>query len=156
MNTLFFTVQNRRSLLTTRLVYGLEGMKYIIQIYEGEINGHGEKERLPEEFQYEFEQEMLKHIHELREKWWTQRDLPPEVHQPSFLRGDESDAQLGLKFEWERTLIRKTKSSVIYDRMKNVDAVRRLLGQSSMTATSAYLEISDESALDLVNKINIW
>ena len=59
MNTLIFTVQNRRSLLTTRLVYGLEGMKYIIQVYEGEINGHGEKERLPEEFQYEFEQEMF-------------------------------------------------------------------------------------------------
>ena len=62
MNTLFFTVQNRRSLLTTLLVYGLEGMKYIIQIYEGEINGHGEKERLPEEFQYEFEQEMFQNI----------------------------------------------------------------------------------------------
>ena len=44
--------------------------------------------------------------------------------------------------------IRKTKSSVIYDRTKNVDAVRRLLGQSSVTATSAYLGISDESALD--------
>ena len=87
----------------SRVHYGLEGMKYIIQIYEGEINGHGEKERLPEEFQYEFEQEMLKHIHdlknELREKGWTQRDLPPEVHQPSFLRGDESDAQLGFRFE---------------------------------------------------------
>ena len=72
MKTLFFAVQNRRSLLTTRQVYGLEGMKYIIQIYEGEINGHGEKERLPEEFQYEFEQEMLKHVHDfkndLREK----------------------------------------------------------------------------------------
>ena len=84
MKTLFFTVQNRRSLPTTRLVCGLEGMKYIIQVYEGEINVHGEKERLPEEFQYEFEQEMLKHIHELRnelkEKGWIQRDLPPEVH----------------------------------------------------------------------------
>ena len=45
--------------------------------------------------------------------------------------------------------MRKTKSSVIYDRTKNVDAVRRLLGQSSVTATSAYLGISDESALDL-------
>ena len=91
MKTLFFTFQNRRSLLTTRLVYGLKGMKYIIQIYEGEINGHGEKERLPEEFQYEFEQVMLKHIHELknelREKGRTQRDLPQEVFQPSFLRG---------------------------------------------------------------------
>ena len=92
MNTLFFTFQNRRSLLTTRLVYGLEGMKYIIQIYEEEINGRGEKERLPEEFQYEFEQEMLKHIHdlkkELREKGWTLRDLPTEFYHPSFLRSD--------------------------------------------------------------------
>ena len=66
MNTVFFTVQNRRSLLTTRLVYGLEGMKYIIQVYEGEINGHGEKKSLPTEYQYEFEQEMLKHVHDLR------------------------------------------------------------------------------------------
>ena len=103
MNQLFFTTQNRRSIKTLRLHYGLEGMKYIIQMYEGEINGHGEKEGLPTEYQYEFEQEMLKHIHdlkkELREKGWTQRDLPPEVHQPSFLRGDESDAQLGFKFE---------------------------------------------------------
>ena len=66
MNTLFFTLQNKRSLLTTRLVYGLEGMKYIIQIYEGKINGHGEKEGLPTEYQYEFEQEILKHAHDLK------------------------------------------------------------------------------------------
>ena len=51
--------------------------------------------------------------------------------------------------------MRKTKSSVIYDRTKNVDAVRRLLGQSSVTASSAYLGISDESALDLARTINI-
>ena len=41
-------------------------MKYIIQVYEGEINGHGEKEGLPTEYQYEFEQEMLKHVHDLK------------------------------------------------------------------------------------------
>ena len=84
MNTLFFTVHNRRSLLTTRLVYGLEGKKYINQIYEEEINVHGEKEGLHTEYQYEFEQEMLKHVHDLksdlREKGWNQKDLPPEVH----------------------------------------------------------------------------
>ncbi len=60
-------------------------MKFIIQIYEGEINGHGEKEGLLTEFQYEVEQEMLKHIHdlrnELREKGWMQRDSSPEVSQ---------------------------------------------------------------------------
>ena len=105
MKTLFFTVQNRRSLLTTRLVYGLEGMKYIIQIYEGEINGHGEKERLPEEFQYEFEQEMLKQVHELRnelrEKGWWERENP-EVSQTSFLRSENSDGQL--VFDYEKNL----------------------------------------------------
>jgi len=45
---------------------------------------------------------MLKQVHdlknELREKGWTQIDLPPEFHQPFFLRGDESDAELGFKF----------------------------------------------------------
>jgi len=49
-------------------------MKYIIQLYEGEINGHEEKEGPPTEYQYEFEQEMLKHVHDLkkdlREKGW--------------------------------------------------------------------------------------
>ena len=57
--TLFFTYQHRRSTKTFRLHCGLEGMKYIIQVYEGEINGHGENEGLPTEYQYEFEQEML-------------------------------------------------------------------------------------------------
>ena len=102
MNTLFFTVRNRRSILTTRLVYGLEGMKYIIQIYEGEINGHGEKVRLPDEFQYKFEQKMLKHVHDLkndlRENGWWERDSP-DISQTSFLRSENSDVQLGFEFE---------------------------------------------------------
>ena len=76
MKNLSLTHQHRRSTKTLRLQYGLEGMKYIIQIYEGEINGHGEKEGLPTEYQYEFEQEMLNHIFELRndlrEKGWEE------------------------------------------------------------------------------------
>ena len=100
--TFFFTHQHRRSTKTLRLQYGLEGMKYIIQVYEGEINGHGEKEGLPTEYQYEFEQEMLKHVHdlknEIREKGWFQRGIP-EVSQTSFLRSEDSDAELGFKFE---------------------------------------------------------
>ena len=102
MNQLFFTTRNRRSLKTLRLHYGLEGMKYIIQMYEGEINGHGEKEGLPNEYQYEFEQEILKHVHDLkkdlRAKGWWERDSP-EVSQISFLRSEDSDAELGFKFE---------------------------------------------------------
>ena len=80
MKTLFFTHQHRRSTKTPRLNYGLEGMKYIIQVYEGEINGHGEKEGLPTEYRNEFEQEMLKHFHDLkndlREKGWWERYSP--------------------------------------------------------------------------------
>ena len=43
----------------------------------------------------------------------------------------------------------------------NVDAVRRLLGQSSVTATSAYLGVSDNSALELAQvyqhiKVFMW
>ena len=62
----------------------------------------GYKEDCPSRMRF-FKKEMLKHIHELRielrEKGWNQRDLPPEVSQTSFLRGDESDAQMGFKFE---------------------------------------------------------
>ena len=72
-------------------------MKYIIQMYEGEINGHGEKESLPTEYQYEFEQEMLKHVHDLkkdlREKGWWER-LSPEVFLTSFMRSEEMECSM--------------------------------------------------------------
>ena len=102
MNSLFFSIQHRRSLHTLRIHFGMKRMKYIVQIYEGEINGHGEREGLPSEYQYEFEQEMLNHIHklqqELSEKGWSQKESP-EVFQTSFLRSEKSDAQLGFQFE---------------------------------------------------------
>ena len=102
MNTLFFTHQHRRSTKTLRINYGLEGMKYIVQVYEGEINGHGEKEGLLTEYQYEFEQEMLKHVrdlkNDLREKGWWERETP-EVSLTSFLSSENLDVELGFKFE---------------------------------------------------------
>ena len=125
MNTLSFTLQHRRSTKTLRVHYGLEGMKYIIQVYEGEINGHGEKEGLPTEYQYEFELDCL-------------RDLGVE---------DVSD--------YSTHSMRKSKASLIYEKTKNVDAVRRLLGQSSVTATGANLGVTDESALDLACQYNM-
>ena len=51
--------------------------------------------------------------------------------------------------------MRKSKASLIYEKTKNDDAVRRLLGQSSVTATSAYLGVTDESALDLARQYNM-
>ena len=57
--------------------------------------------------------------------------------------------------EYSTHSMRKTKPSVIYDKTHNVDAVRRLLGQSSVTATSSYLGVTDNSALELARTINI-
>ena len=51
--------------------------------------------------------------------------------------------------------IRKCKSSIIFNKTRNIDAVRRLLGQSSVTATSAYLGVTDNSALELARNINV-
>ena len=55
-------------------------MKYIIQVYEGEINGHREKEGLPTENRKEFEKELSKNVHDLnnkiRENGWFQRGPP--------------------------------------------------------------------------------
>jgi hypothetical protein len=57
--------------------------------------------------------------------------------------------------EYSTHSMRKTKPSVIYDKTQNVDAVRRLLGQRSIVATSAYLGVSDNSALELARNITI-
>ena len=38
---------------------------------------------------------------------------------------------------------------VIYEKTKNINAVWRLLGHSSVTATSNYIGVTDNSALDL-------
>ena len=38
---------------------------------------------------------------------------------------------------------------VIYQKTKKIDAVRRLPGHSSVTATSSYIGVTDNSALDL-------
>ena len=51
--------------------------------------------------------------------------------------------------------ISKTKLLVIYDKKHNVDAVRRLLGQSSVTTMSVYLGMNDNSAWELVRNIKI-
>ena len=51
--------------------------------------------------------------------------------------------------------LRKTKSSVIYQKTQSVEIVRRLLGLSSVTATSAYLGIEDSDALEVARTINI-
>ena len=71
--------------------------------YECKINVYGKKEGLSNEYQYEFEQKMLKHVHDLknylREKGWYERDKNREVYWTSSLRSENSGAEFGFKFE---------------------------------------------------------
>ena len=54
------------------------------------------------EYQYEFEQEILKHVQDLKnnlkDEGWREKNSP-EVSQILFLRSENSDAELGFKFE---------------------------------------------------------
>ena len=78
--------------------------------YDCKINVYGKKEGLSNEYQYEFEQEMFKLVHnlknDLRENDWYERDKP-EVYKISFLRSDNSGAEFGFKFEciWIRLVL---------------------------------------------------
>ena len=51
--------------------------------------------------------------------------------------------------------IRRTKSSLIYQKTQNVEVCRRLLGHANITATSAYLGIEDSDTLEVARNINI-
>ena len=68
-------------------------------------------------FQNEFEQETLIHFHDLkkdlREKGWRERESP-EVSQTSFLRSENSDAELGFKFEWNWFMFTYTFTSTLH------------------------------------------
>ena len=44
---------------------------------------------------------------------------------------------------------------VIYEKTENINAVRRLHGHSSVTATSSYIGVTDNSALDLARTYTI-
>jgi len=57
--------------------------------------------------------------------------------------------------EYSTHSIRRTKSSLIYQKTQNVEVCRRLLGHANITATSAYLGIEDSDALEVARNINI-
>jgi integrase len=51
--------------------------------------------------------------------------------------------------------LRRTKAALVYQQTHNVEVVRQLLGQSSITATSAYLGIDQQDALEIARKFEI-
>jgi len=51
--------------------------------------------------------------------------------------------------------IRRTKASIVYEKTGNIEAVRQLLGQKSVTSTSHYLNISQKEALAIAREIEL-
>jgi integrase len=51
--------------------------------------------------------------------------------------------------------LRRTKAAFVYQQTHNVEAVRQLLGQSSLTATSAYLGIDQQAALEIARQFEL-
>ena len=100
-NSLYYTLRDRKSLKTLRLEYGQLGLKFILRMFEGQIDRRGERENLPKEILFEGEQEMLRQIHdlkkELKETEWSESP-PPKVTQTSFLRKDLGEDEVSFKF----------------------------------------------------------
>ena len=101
MNSPYYTLKDRKSLKTLRIEYGQLGLKFILRMFDGQIDRRGERENLPKEILFEGEQELLKQIHELKKRLgtegWSERE-PSKVTQPSFLRTDIGIDELSHKF----------------------------------------------------------
>lgn len=51
--------------------------------------------------------------------------------------------------------LRRTKSSMVYEKTRNLAACRELLGHKSISSTAAYLGVDERQALDLAKKIEV-
>ena len=102
MNPLYYTLKDIKSIKTLRIEYGQLGLKFVLMMFDGQIDRRGEREGLPKEILFEGEQELLEKIHdikkELRDSEWSERE-PPRVTQPSFLRTNLGEDEVSFKFE---------------------------------------------------------
>ena len=51
--------------------------------------------------------------------------------------------------------LRRTKAAYIYEQTRNIEVIRELLGQKSVSATSAYLNVGKKKALAIAQKFDI-
>ena len=102
MNSLYYTLKDRKSLKTLRIEYGQLGLKFVMRMFEGQIDRKGDRENLPKEILFESEQELLKRIHEIKkelsETEWSESPSP-KITQPSFLRTDLGEKEPSHRFD---------------------------------------------------------
>lgn len=93
---------------------------------------------------------------------WTgfNRNLTPADNKPitrmtygTILKGWVSEI-LGIDpSDYNTHSLRRTKASLVYEKTQNIEVVRQLLGQSSVAATSAYLNIGRKDALRVARQV---
>jgi integrase len=83
------------------------------------------------------------------------KDRPITTNQyRRFVKGWAASAKLD-PHHFSTHSLRRTKAVVVYRQTQNVEAVRQLLGQSSLTATSAYLGIGQQAALEIARQFEL-
>ena len=104
MKELYFTLPCRRSKKTVRLEYGQVKKKFIARTFDGEINGRRTSEDSPKEEVFDYEQEMLKRVYEIKkglmESRWVIQDKD-SISQPSFLKTEIIDGAISFEFSVE-------------------------------------------------------
>jgi len=102
MKELYFTSPYRSSLRTIRLEYGQVKKKFLLRVFEGEINGRGTSESPPKEEVFEDEQRLLKKVYEtksglLEGRWIVQNK--ESISQPSFISTNVIDGEVSVEFD---------------------------------------------------------
>jgi len=73
------------------------------------------------------------------------------------LRGDPDQAISTWQYRdpavYSSHSLRRTKAAYIYEKTRNVEAVRELLGQSTISATSVYLNVGKHRALEIAKRL---
>ena len=88
----------------------------------------------------------------LVKKWVGYARLDPTIYSSHSLRRTKA------AYIYEQTRnhsLRRTKAAYIYEQTRNVEAVRELLGQSTVSATSAYLNVGMRRALEIAKQLEM-
>ena len=101
MKELYFTSPYRKSIRTIRIEYGKVKKKFVLRIFEGNINRRRVSEGSPKEEVFEYEQELLKNVYKtkkgLLEGRWIVKNKQ-SFSQPSFLKTEMVDGKISFEF----------------------------------------------------------
>ena len=126
MKEIYFTLPYRRSKKSVRIKYGQEKNKFLVMTYDGEINGKGSSENSPKEEVFDFEQEMLKRVSEIKkglmESQWVIQDKN-SILQPSFLKTEIIDGVISFEFkvDVDPEKLDERRTEIARDFVQNID-----------------------------------